>query len=94
MFLSTGGGGGAGGPGPGGCLVETTRTAITAGDTHPTGMHSCLQCIQTLRTSGEAGLKYKYLNGRNMQTTVENSWTRRQLRRFSINISVGQVTKL
>ena len=86
VFLSTGDGGGY--------LMETTRTVIAAGGTHPTGMHSCLQCIQTLRTSGEAGLKYKYLNGRNMQTTVENSWTRRQLCRFTIHISVGQVTKL
>ena len=29
-------------PGPGGCLVETPLTATTAGGTHPTGMHSCL----------------------------------------------------
>ena len=46
------GGSGPGGPGPGGlvlevpdpggCLVENSPgTATAAGDTHPTGMHSC-----------------------------------------------------
>ena len=47
-----------GGPGPsgdGGCLVPGAGvwrpppgTATTAGDTHPSGMHSCVQCILIL----------------------------------------------
>ena len=31
----------------GGCLVETPQMATAAGGTHPTGMHSCLNCYST-----------------------------------------------
>ena len=61
VCLSTGGclvpGGCLGVSGPGGvpalgglvwgCLVETPRTATTAGGTHPTGMDSCFLAVHT-----------------------------------------------